>query len=233
LKACGLKDFTIAICTVSVLRELLDDIVGTGVADEAWRQAILEAFHDNNAVEVARLADVPGIDGRYSEVLGLLPDLRGGGDAIKRCRDLVASLGLEAGLDQLEQTYAIIKGVGAEAYVSVDFSVMSGFDYYTGLVFEAYAPRLGVSLGSGGRYDRMLEAYGSKAPAAGFAFGLERVMAALMEQGALPENDILRPEFARVEVDTTDPAGAFVEAARLRSEGIKAVLSTDPSVGSR
>ena len=60
---------------------------------------------------------------------------------------------------------------------------MRAFDYYTGLVVEAYAPGLGLPLGGGGRYDGVLGAYDSPLPAAGFALGLERVMIALVEQG--------------------------------------------------
>lgn len=59
----------------------------------------------------------------------------------------------------------------------VDFSLMSSFDYYTGLIFEAYSPYVGSVIGSGGRYDNMLAGYGAARPAAGFAFCLEEVMA--------------------------------------------------------
>ncbi len=65
-----------------------------------------------------------------------------------------------------------------QANVLIDFSVISSFDYYTGLVFEAFAPNLGNPLGSGGRYDNLLGAYGSTRPAAGFAIYLEHAMEA-------------------------------------------------------
>ncbi|MEI2997864.1 MAG: ATP phosphoribosyltransferase regulatory subunit [Senegalimassilia faecalis] len=42
---------------------------------------------------------------------------------------------------------------------------MSSFDYYTGIVFEAYAPGLGAPLGSGGRYDNTIGAYSEGRPA--------------------------------------------------------------------
>jgi ATP phosphoribosyltransferase regulatory subunit len=60
---------------------------------------------------------------------------------------------------------------------------MRSFEYYTGIVVEAYAPGVGLPLGGGGRYDRLLAAYDAPGPAAGFAVGLERVMIALVEQG--------------------------------------------------
>jgi ATP phosphoribosyltransferase regulatory subunit len=228
LKACGLKEFTIAICTVSVLRELLDEIVQKGGATPEWQASVLEAFHSNNSVEVARLAANPQVDKRYGTVLEALINVRGGSEAIEQCRALIEPLGLSSGLDQLSQTYSIIKSVQAETFVTIDFSVMSAFDYYTGLVFEAYAPKLGVPLGSGGRYDRMLEAYGSKAPAAGFAFSLERVMMALSAQESWADNTVLQPDLVQVEIDGDDPARAFIAAERLRTEGKKAVLTKAP-----
>ena len=82
-------------------------------------------------------------------------------------------------LDDFERTYDMLAASGLDDRIVIDFSVMSSFDYYTGFVFEAYAPGLGTPLGSGGRYDNMLGTYGMGRPAAGFAFYLEEVQAAL------------------------------------------------------
>jgi ATP phosphoribosyltransferase regulatory subunit len=224
LKACGLKEFTIAICTVGVLRDLLAAIVNDGDATEEWRTAVLAACHKNNVVEVGRLAHDPRVDKRYGAALQALLNLRGGAEAIEQCRALVEPLGCTDGLSTLAQTYDIIAQVGAAPFVTVDFSVMSAFDYYTGLVFEAYAPRLGVALGSGGRYDRMLEHFGTKAPAAGFAFNLERVMFALLEQGIAAGEGVARPCLNPVLIEAAHPANAFIEAARLRAQGKNVVL---------
>jgi ATP phosphoribosyltransferase regulatory subunit len=55
-------------------------------------------------------------------------------------------------------------------------------DYYTGLYFECYVPEVGYVLGSGGRYDRLVEAFGEPKKAVGFAFDLHRLMVALTLQ---------------------------------------------------
>jgi ATP phosphoribosyltransferase regulatory subunit len=231
LKACGLKDFTIALCTVGVLRELLNIIVDEGNASDAWRKDVLRACHQSNLVEVERLAGDCRVDKRYGSALQLLLNVHGGSEAIECCRNLVEPLGCEGGLDTLEKTYRIIEQLGASSSVTIDFSVMSAFDYYSGLVFEAYAPGLGVSLGSGGRYDHMLEAYGTKAPAAGFAFSLERVMIALLEQGANAETALKRRDYKSVKIDPEIPAGAFFAAAELRSRGTSAILTQEGEEG--
>jgi ATP phosphoribosyltransferase regulatory subunit len=225
LRACGLKEFTIAICTVGVLRDLLKIVVDEGDATVEWRDAVLGAYHQNNVVEVARLADDPRVDKRYGAALQALLNLRGGAAAIERCGELVKPLGCVDGLDVLAQTYSIVEQVGATDFVTVDFSVMSAFDYYTGLVFEVYAPGLGVALGGGGRYDHMLEAYGTEAPAAGFAFNLERVMIALLEQGVTADDAIRQPAYTAVEMSADLPANAFIAAEQIRASGVPAVLT--------
>ncbi len=103
--------------------------------------------------------------------------------------------------------------------VSVDFSVMRSFDYYTGLVVEAYVPGLGVALGGGGRYDGVLAAFDAPAPAAGFALGIERLSIALLEQGAAPRVRGLDAVLGG------EPAEALAAAATLRASGWRVALS--------
>ncbi|MEM1662620.1 MAG: histidine--tRNA ligase [Pyrobaculum sp.] len=64
-----------------------------------------------------------------------------------------------------------------------DMSIVRGLDYYTGMVFEAFAGDYKLAVGGGGRYDDLLEQYsGVKIPALGFAIGVERLMETLSLQ---------------------------------------------------
>ena len=93
------------------------------------------------------------------------------------------------GLDAFAQAFDALADAGLADALLVDFSIMSSFDYYTGIVFEAYAPGMGELLGSGGRYDTMLESLGADArPAAGFSFYLEQVMEA-SSSAVLPNSE--------------------------------------------
>lgn len=63
--------------------------------------------------------------------------------------------------------------------IALDLGLVRDLGYYTGPVLEGFAPEMGFTLLTGGRYDRLLEQFGSRAePATGFAIGLERVMLA-------------------------------------------------------
>lgn len=66
-------------------------------------------------------------------------------------------------------------------------SLMRGFDYYTGPVFELHHPALASSLGGGGRYDRLTEKFGGQpVPACGGSIGFERLLLILEETGRAP-----------------------------------------------
>ena len=183
LEAAGLRSFSLAVATVGVLRALLD----RSGAQPAWRAHVLEAYHASNFVELDRLTDAAyltaspeaaSVAPAYAQAVRTLARIRGGREAIDQVRALVAPLGCEDGLDDFARTYDALAEEGLADRILVDFSVMSSFDYYTGIVFEAYAPQVGTPLGSGGRYDNMIGAYGASRPAAGFAFFLEQAMAA-------------------------------------------------------
>lgn len=178
LAACGVPQVVLALATVGPLRALLD----RSGAPEGWKHAVLNAYHASELVEVDRLCDpanlCEGTAPAYAQAIQRLARIRGGAEAVAAARALLAPLGCTDGLDVLADTYGALKDARIQANVLIDFSVISSFDYYTGLVFEAYAPNLGNPLGSGGRYDNLLGAYGSTRPAAGFAIYLEHAMEA-------------------------------------------------------
>nr|WP_276554284.1 ATP phosphoribosyltransferase [Adlercreutzia muris] len=197
LTLAGAGTFVLGLATVGVLRALLE----RSGASEPWKAAVLDAYHDSDFVALDRLcaAGAPGAvlaaDGdaapdpgcvapAYAAAIGRLARIRGAQDAIDEVRALAAPLGCIADLDDFQATYDRLADAGLAERILVDFSVVSSFNYYTGIVFEAYAPAVGSPLGSGGRYDRTLGAYGPDRPAAGFAFYLEQAMAAAATAGA-------------------------------------------------
>jgi ATP phosphoribosyltransferase len=214
LGAVGIREFTVGVGTVAVLHAL----VAAAAADAAWGRAVLEAAHNRNLVGLDELARGTG-DERVAAALRAVPRIRGGAEAIEACRAATAGLGCDEALDDLAAKWKLLVAAGVSERVVIDFSVMRAFDYYTGLVAEAFAPGLGLPLGGGGRYDGVLGAYDSPLPAAGFALGLERVMIALVEQG------VEVPVAPLDAVVGGDPAAALRAAATLRHSGKRVVLS--------
>lgn len=75
----------------------------------------------------------------------------------------------------------------------VDFRIVRGLDYYSGLVFEAKEPTSQIgSLVGGGRYDKLTEAFGRKElHATGAAGGVERILAAIKDKVKLPKKPLI------------------------------------------
>lgn len=100
-------------------------------------------------------------------------------DALRECDEKRA----------LDDTLADLAKLDVENAV-IDVSVMRGFDYYTGMVFEVFdtAPENNRSLFGGGRYDDLLRLFGTETlPAVGFGMGDVTMRDFLETHGLLPE----------------------------------------------
>src|SRR5262249_43220471 len=100
--------------------------------------------------------------------------------------------------------------------VLLDLGEVRGFDYYSGVHFEAYVSGLGASLVGGGRYDQMLRRFGYDCPATGFAFEVGRALLAMQSQGktALPPG----PDFFVIDF-TPEKTRALALSRRFRDAG--------------
>ncbi len=86
-----------------------------------------------------------------------------------------------APLRELQQLMWLLKKNGLEKLVEIDLSLARGLEYYTGIVYEIKL-KDGPSVGGGGRYDKLVEAYGGRpTPAVGCSFGIERLLDSLEE----------------------------------------------------
>jgi histidyl-tRNA synthetase len=84
----------------------------------------------------------------------------------------------QAGLANLDDICALA-GPLMPAGTTIAFSpfLARGLDYYTGMVFEVFHKDLPIAIGSGGRYDNLIENLaGVSAPACGGSVGVERVI---------------------------------------------------------
>jgi ATP phosphoribosyltransferase regulatory subunit len=218
LTATGLAEFTVGVGTVEVLRALIGAAAAAGASPE-WAGELMAAAHARNLVALDRLATAPGVPAAVGEALRGVVRIAGGRDAIAECRRVAGAVGCADALDALEAAWDLLEGAGVAGRVRVDFGILRSFDYYTGLIVEAYAPGLGLPLGGGGRYDDLLASFGAPAPAAGFALSLERVMIALAVQGAAV---LVRGLDA---VIGGDPVECARDATRLRAAGWRVLAS--------
>jgi len=96
------------------------------------------------------------------------------------------------GWNELCNLYDTLKNRGI-GNIRINFGIVRGLDYYSGIVFEAFdtTSDLGALVG-GGRYDNLPNAFGrNDLGATGVAGGVERIILRLDEQGisCIPSND--------------------------------------------
>ena len=127
--------------------------------------------------EAMRLMDKKDIDG-LKALLSDQPDLRERLPAlldadIDEARSIVGDV---QPLEELQATLSVLDHYGVR--YEVDFGIVRGLDYYTGMVFEMYAAGLGAQnqICGGGTY-RLAQLFGgSETPSCGFGIGFDRVL---------------------------------------------------------
>jgi len=121
------------------------------------------------------------------------------------------------GLDELKTLFAIFKKYNLSKFIKLDLSIMRGFDYYTGTVFEAFDKKGDFrAIAGGGRYDDL-----AGVPGVGYGFGDLVLQLFLEENKKLPDlknsTDILI-----IPINTLDNCIPIAET--LREEGLKVNL---------
>ncbi|KHO47608.1 MAG: hypothetical protein QT00_C0002G0264 [archaeon GW2011_AR5] len=84
----------------------------------------------------------------------------------------------DRGREGIDELYVLLKGLEKfSCAVEVDMSMVRGLEYYTGNIFEIMQRGSELTVTAGGRYDRMIEAFGGKpTPATGISLGVDRLV---------------------------------------------------------
>jgi histidyl-tRNA synthetase len=125
--------------------------------------------------------------------------------------------------DKILLLFDSLKNRGVEN-VRVNFGIVRGLDYYSGIVFEAFdnSSDLGALVG-GGRYDTLTNAFGrSDFGATGVAGGVERIMYSLEKQNIKIQSNDERVWIVYVNADMKKIAINI--SATLRLKGIAAEI---------
>ena len=170
----------------------------------------------NRLVRKLRYATVPDQLERAWTLLSALSAARGSAESVlPTVRALLIDHDLPATLlDELTATLDLLRAYAVPSeQIVLDFGMGRGLHYYTGLIFEIDGAD-GLQLCGGGRYDDLVAALGGRAtPAVGFAYGLERVIAAAPAPALVAVPSVL--------VMSDDPAAAVRAAATLQDQGYR------------
>ncbi|MBM4760825.1 ATP phosphoribosyltransferase regulatory subunit [Bacillus sp. B15-48] len=213
LKKAGLTDFQLSVGHIDFVKELFIQILGTVERARELTQFLYEKNYVGYREHVKSLP-LSSID--TQRLLSFL-DLRGGVEVIGKALDLIENEKGKKAILQLQELCEIVKDYDVAGHIKFDLTLVSHMSYYTGILFEMYASKVGFPLGNGGRYDGLLQKFGKSMGATGFAIRLDRLLEALGElEEKVPAECILFSPERRIE--------ACSLAKERRQSGMRVVL---------
>jgi histidyl-tRNA synthetase len=171
------------------------------ISVEDFRDQVIEIFGESTSIEGLK---------RINDLL-----------AYKKRSDLPIKIKGSPAFERIEVVFELLEQAGIDNAL-LDITLMRGFDYYTGTVFEFFDTALenNRSLFGGGRYDGLVGLFGAEPlSAVGFAPGLTMTELFLRSHGLIPEFMSTTEAYVIVLGDVLPEALKFVR--KLRSEGVK------------
>lgn len=212
LETVGATDWVLAIGHVGVFAGL------TAGLDPVVLERLRERVEAKDASGVMQAAPP-----EVRDALAALTTMGGDVSVLSQARERLAFCpAAAAAVAELAEVVDALVQAGLGPRLAIDLGEVRGLDYYTGLVFRAYARGLGFEVGSGGRYDTLLARFGRPLPAVGFMLGLDRLALLLDRQGAFgapPADDVAAVRASSLPESLVQARALRAQGRRVRLEG--------------
>ncbi|MDD5190326.1 MAG: ATP phosphoribosyltransferase regulatory subunit [Dehalococcoidales bacterium] len=222
LRNIGLKDLKVKLSHAGIIRALL---AGFGLSPEEQGKAF-DRILDGDAAVISQLTQQKP---EMVKLLAPLLDMKGANAGFLKNQKAVLTNQLPdfvAAMDNFIQICELLTAVGIQ--YEIDIASGTGFEYYTGLIFQVFTKD--IKVGGGGRYDALIPLLGGEnTPASGFAIYADPIMN-LISQYAADEAAPVNVYVKNCSIATNHRAFAVLND--LHNVGLKASLALDdiPSV---
>lgn len=205
-------DYRIEIGDSGIFRTLISEYDGTEAMSENIRSwvdnkdypMLDESLSDDNSVENA---------------LKMLPRLFGGFEVFEKAKEFLKGDVFEEKLLRLEKLCKDLSEIIPEEKIRVDLGLVHKKDYYTGIIFRGYVEGYGQPALSGGRYDALLETFGTESTkAVGFVVNVEAAARVFLKNADKPLT-----KSVDVLVFSENKIAALKVCEKLISEGLTAL----------
>jgi len=210
IRAAGLENFVVRVGHIGVLKSL----VQKEIKDPKLAADVLRMIDKEDWDALGEMFDAKDVPRTLFDKITSIADVKGE-------LELLNNLEQSESTDHLREIFSVLRLYGIDD-AQVDLGIVRGLDYYTGMVFEIDAPRLGAEkqIMGGGSYT-LSELFGGEPVfSTGFAIGIDRVAMAVEKERAV--EDIPAVDVYVVPAKDDMRKYAFGIVARLRSHGIRA-----------
>lgn len=175
----GLKEFQLEVGHADFFRGLIEEAGFDKEDAEELRNLIVS----KNFFGVEELLDDLTVSEPLKEIFIKLPELLGDlTECVAYVKERTQNERVLQALERLQKVEAILELYGVSDYITVDFSMLSQYSYYTGVIFRAYTYGNGEALATGGRYDELVKQFGKDTTAIGLVIVVDQLMLALSRQ---------------------------------------------------
>ena len=137
----------------------------------------------------------------------------------------------QKGAEELKELFGMVQASRLHSVVELDLTLARGLNYYTGAIFEVKANDVQIgSICGGGRYDNLTGIFGMPdVSGVGISFGADRIYDVLTELNAFPEGLEQAARVMFINFGPAEQSACIGIAARMRAEGISALIYPDAS----
>ena len=162
------KGYRLEICHIGYFKALMESLG----ADEETQEEIRRNIEQKNFASLNDLLEqFP--NNPAAAALKYLPRLFGGEEVFEQAYALFDDKNARESLDYLRNIYNSLQQLGLGDKVIIDLGLVNQAEYYTGIIFRGYFDAVGEPVLSGGRYDNLLNDFGTDLPAIGFAVNVD------------------------------------------------------------
>lgn len=218
LQAAGLSRFQISIGNTQYFKGVCEE---AGLDSDTQEQ--LRAFlSGKNYYAAADLLTDRGVAQEYTDQFLQIAEFSRNDSELEPFLKSAPNQKSAEAVQRLIDLYHVLQQYGCEQYVSFDLSLLSKYQYYTGVIFKAYTYGTGDAVASGGRYDLLLSYFGKKAASIGFMIRIDNLLEAARGQGVTYE--VPDPPQIVYYTDKTY-AQALQEVRKRRADGERVILA--------
>lgn len=216
-------------------RRVMENILNHLKISESNYEEVLDIIDDKEKVTrdkfVKQLKEL-GIDSNIAKLIDKITEVSGTfNEALSEVNKLLETFNdvkvvkkeVTSRLNKLE---SVLESNGIEYQVVLDFSIVRGLEYYTGLVFEVFDKKGDLrAICGGGRYNNLVELFGGNSVSAiGFAIG-DAVIEELMRREGVWPDETLNTDVYVLPVSSDVKEKTSEIASKLREEGL--LVETD------
>ena len=176
LKAAGLKDYKITVGNADYYRGICRE---SGLS-ESVELKLRDYISQKNVYGAINYLDEQNISD--TDKLIKVLDYFGDSSVLNDALSFASNDRSKKAVERLLELDSVLKKLGVDDYITYDLSMLSKYNYYTGVIFRAYTYGIGEPVVKGGRYDNLLSYYGMDAPATGFCVVIDDLLSALSRQ---------------------------------------------------